>query len=146
MDISTTFFTYLYPMKEDLLTEIELITSRASGPGGQHVNKTESKVELHWNLEESKALSEASKELLRKRLASRLTKDGILILVAQKYRSQLKNREEVQDRFMELLTRLSKPPKKRIATRPSRASKEKRLKDKKVHSEKKSRRKGDFDS
>lgn len=130
-------------MVEPLLHEIELFTSRASGPGGQHVNRTESKVELHWKLEESIALDDAQKVLLRKRLGGRLTTDGVLILTSQATRSQLKNREIVQQRFLDLVEKMLQPPKKRIRTKPGKSAVEKRLKQKKIQSEKKKRRGGD---
>ncbi|MEX0987082.1 MAG: alternative ribosome rescue aminoacyl-tRNA hydrolase ArfB [Bacteroidales bacterium] len=127
-------------MNRKLLNEIVIHTSRSSGPGGQHVNKTESKVELHWSLEESRELTDEQKELLRKRLGKKLTPDGVLIIYSQKTRSQIKNREIVARRFLELIERMLKPPKKRIATKPTRSSVERRLKEKKVKSEKKRRR------
>lgn len=131
-------------MIDPLLNEIELFTSRASGPGGQHVNRTESKVELHWNLEESLALDDIQKALLRKRLGGRLTSEGLLILTSQATRSQLKNREIVQQRFLDLVEKMLQPPKKRIRTKPKKSAVEKRLKQKKIQSEKKKRRGGNF--
>lgn len=127
-------------MHDALLNEIEIFTSRASGPGGQHVNRTESKVEMHWNLEESLVLDASQKMLLRKRLGSRLTKEGILILTSQATRSQLKNREIVQQRFLDLVEKMLQPPKKRIRTKPRKSAIEKRLKQKKMQAEKKKRR------
>lgn len=127
-------------MKKQLLQEITLLTSRSSGPGGQHVNKTESRVELHWNPEESLALSGEQKSLLFLRLRHRLSPSGELILACQQTRSQLKNREIVTERFLTLIDLMLLPPKKRVATRPSRSSVEKRLKSKKEQSEKKERR------
>lgn len=130
-------------MNDALLKETTILTSRASGPGGQHVNRTESKVELHWNLEESQVLDDAQKMLLRKRLGGRLTADGLLIMTSQATRSQLKNREIVQRRFLDLVQKMLQPPKKRIRTKPGKAAVEKRLKQKKILSEKKKRRGGD---
>lgn len=130
-------------MKDTLLNEITLYTSRASGPGGQHVNRTESKVELHWNLEESMVLDDAQKMLLRSRLGGRLTADGVLILTSQATRSQLKNREIVQQRFLDMVQKMLQPPKRRVRTKPGKGAVEKRLKQKKMQSEKKKRRGGD---
>jgi ribosome-associated protein len=130
-------------MNDALLKETTILTSRASGPGGQHVNRTESKVELHWNLEESQVLDDAQKMLLRKRFGGRLTADGLLIMTSQATRSQLKNREIVQRRFLDLVQKMLQPPKKRIRTKPGKAAVEKRLKQKKILSEKKKRRGGD---
>jgi ribosome-associated protein len=130
-------------MKDALLNETTLYTSRASGPGGQHVNRTESKVELHWNMEESQVLDDAQRMLLRRRLGGRLTAEGVLIMTSQATRSQLKNREIVQQRFLDLVQKMLQPPKKRIRTKPGKAAVEKRLKQKKILSEKKKRRGGD---
>ena len=131
-------------MHDQLIREITMITSRASGPGGQHVNRTESKVELHWNLEESLVLSDGQKRLLRERLGRRLTSEGVLILTSQATRSQIKNREIVLRRFLELVDKSLKPPKKRVRTKPKKSAIEKRLKQKKQQSEKKRRRGGDL--
>jgi len=130
-------------MNDALLNEITLYTSRASGPGGQHVNRTESKVELHWNLDESLVLDDAQKMLLHRRLGGRLTADGVLIMTSQATRSQLKNREIVQQRFLDLVHKMLQPPKKRIRTKPGKGAVEKRLKQKKIQAEKKKRRGGD---
>ena len=104
------------------------------------MNKTESKVELHWNMEESLSLTLAQKQLLRKRLAGRLTGEGVLILTSQESRSQQKNRELVNERFISLISSSVIPPRKRIKTKPSKSAVEKRLKQKKQQAEKKQRR------
>lgn len=124
-------------MIEQLRKEITFTTSRSSGPGGQHVNKTESRVSLHWSLKATEALSEEEKILVGRRLKSRLTDEGELILNSQKSRSQAMNREDVTERFLHLIEKLSIPPKKRVKTKPSRASIERRLKEKKVQGERK---------
>jgi ribosome-associated protein len=131
-------------MKDALLKEITILTSRASGPGGQHVNRTESKVELHWSLEESLVLNDTQKSLLRKRFGGRLTNEGVLIMTSQATRSQLKNREIVEQRFLDLVEKMLRPPKKRIRTKPGKSAVEKRLKKKKMQGEKKRRRGGDI--
>lgn len=127
-----------------LLKEIKFQTSRSSGPGGQHVNKTESKVELHWNLFESQVLTEEQKRTLHHLLGKKLTTDGELIMYSQQTRSQLKNREIVTERFVSLIMRLLTPPKKRFATRPTAGSVERRIKAKKALGEKKRFRSGDI--
>ena len=132
-------------MKNCLLNELKLITTRASGPGGQHVNKTESKVELHWNVNESTCLSETQKYWRRQNMGRRFSGEGLLILTSQKSRSQLQNREDVTTRFLDLISSNIQAPKRRIKTRPSRSSVESRLKAKKQHSEKKKRRGGKMD-
>ena len=132
----------LYSMRECLKREVSFKTSRSSGPGGQHVNKTESRVELSWSLEESACLSENQKILVRQKLASRLTDQGILMLTSEKYRSQHRNREDVMERFLDLIAASLVPARKRHPTRPTRSSVEKRIKTKKIRGElKRSRRK-----
>ncbi len=129
-------------MDTKLLKEIKIQTSRSSGPGGQHVNKTESKVELYWNLEESRLFTSEQKTRLRKRLKPRLTAEGVLIMTSQATPSQIRNREIVTQRFLDLVEKMLEPPKRRIATKPSRGAVEKRLKQKKAIGEKKRRRGG----
>jgi len=127
-------------MDAKLLSEVRIRTSRSSGPGGQHVNKTESKVELSWSLDESEFFSPEQKFLLRKRLKSRLTNGGVLIMTCQATPSQIRNREIVEQRFLGLVKKMLVPPKRRIATKPSRGAVERRLQAKKAAGEKKRRR------
>ena len=130
-------------MRECLIREVEYRTSRSSGPGGQHVNKTESRVELLWSPQESDCLSEAQKLMVAGRLGNRITDEGVLILVSEKYRSQHRNRADVTERFLFLILASLVPVKKRRPTRPTRSSVEKRIKSKKIRGEiKRSRRKG----
>lgn len=105
------------------------------------MNKTESRVELIWNLQQTGCLAGPQKVLLEARIRNRLTEDGTLILVSEKYRSQYRNREEVTQRFLELVQAGLKPVKKRRPTKPTRASVEKRIQSKKIRGEvKRSRR------
>lgn len=128
-------------MKKCLTGELNYRTSRSSGPGGQHVNKTESRVELLWNPGDSFCLSEDQKARLRQYLKHRLTDQGVLILVSEKYRSQHRNKEDVTERFFRLVNLGLTPPKKRRPTRPTRSSQEQRIKQKKIRGEiKKNRR------
>lgn len=122
-------------MRDCLKKELKYRTSRSSGPGGQHVNKTESRVELLWNLEESGCLSKTEKNRIRKRQGFRLTENGVLILAGEKYRSQHRNREEVTERFLDLISSSIVPVKKRIPTKPTRAGKERRIRKKKIRGE-----------
>ena len=108
--------------------------TRAGGPGGQHVNTSSTRVELWWNLEESSAPSDAERALLRERLATRLDGEGWLRIVEAGSRSQLRNREAAEARFLELLTRALKPKKKRKPTRVPRSEKAKRLEGKRLRS------------
>ena len=133
---------YIYYMIEQLLKEVRYKTSRSSGPGGQHVNKTESRVELQWNIEESTCLLDSEKSLIKQRLQSRLRESGVLILASEKSRSQYQNREDVTKRFLELIRRSLKPIKKRKPTRPTKASRERRLDGKKKRGEVKRQRRG----
>ena len=128
-------------MQECLRKEVRYKTSRSSGPGGQHVNKTESRVELFWDLYESGCLDDGQKMLLTKRLRSRLTESGILMLSCEEHRSQHRNKEEVTDRFLGLISANLVPPKKRHPTKRTRSSIEKRLQNKKHHGQLKQSRK-----
>ena len=118
-------------------TELDVRVSRSSGAGGQHVNKTSSRVEIFWNVTGSRALSEEQRARLREKLASRLTTDGSIRVVASDMRSQSRNRELAEERLADLVRRALLIPKKRRATKPTRAAKEARLDSKKRHSTKK---------
>lgn len=126
--------------KELLLNELTFKASRSSGAGGQHVNKTNTRIELFWPLDTSLYFSEEEKSRLREKLQNRLTKEQILILSSGQSRSQLKNKEHVIQRFFELLETALIRPKVRKKSKPSRASKLKRLQSKKQLSEKKANR------
>lgn len=105
--------------------------SRSSGPGGQGVNTTDSRVELRWDVASSPALTDVQRAQILDRLASRVT-DGALVLVASEHRSQLQNRNAVRARLAALLAdALTPAPPARRATRPSRAAKQRRLDEKK---------------
>lgn len=127
--------------EQQLIQEATYKAVRSSGAGGQNVNKVSSKVELHFFIDPSEALSEDEKTLLRDKLQSRLTKNNELILQSDESRSQHKNKELVTQRFLELIKQGLVKPKKRKKTKPSKASKLKRLREKKILSEKKNSRK-----
>lgn len=110
--------------------ELEVRTARSGGPGGQSVNTTDSKVELRWNIATSPSLSEAQRARLLERLASRSTSEGVLILTGSEHRSQHRNREAVLARFRAIVSEALTPPRQRRRTRPTRASKERRLRAK----------------
>ncbi len=120
-----------------LETEISWKAVRSSGPGGQHVNKTSSKIVLTFNLIGSAGLTENEKELLNNKLANRITAAGDLILESSETRSQHKNKELAFIRFKQLILSSLKKPKPRRKTKPTKASKFKRLRAKKIKSEKK---------
>jgi len=117
--------------------------TRSSGAGGQHVNKTASRVELLWNVGNSSVLSEDQRSLLRERLASRLSGDGSIRVVASETRSQHRNRERAEARLAELIRGALTIRKKRKPTRRPRSADEARLASKKLHSKKKRERKRD---
>lgn len=124
----------------DFSSELHFKTSRSGGKGGQHVNKTESRVELFFNVQNSQILTEEQKQLIFERMGNRITQEGYLHLAVDADRSQLKNKKTVIEKFYQLLEQALKPRKKRVATKPSKAKKEKRLIGKKKQSEKKSLR------
>ena len=127
-------------------SELDVRVSRSSGAGGQHVNKTSSRVEIFWNIPGSRALDEEQRARLLGRLSSRLTTDGSIRVVASDMRSQTRNRELAEERLADLVRRALIVPKKRRATKPTKASREARLESKKRHSTKKAeRRKKSFD-
>ena len=117
--------------------ELDVRVSRSSGAGGQHVNKTSSRVEIFWNVVASRALTDEQRVRLREKLASRLTSDGSIRVVASDMRSQTRNRELAEKRLAALVAQSLVVPKKRKATKPSKASKEARLDSKRRHSSKK---------
>ncbi len=126
---------------EELLAECTFKAVRSSGPGGQHVNKTSSKVVLRWDLIASQVFDEEQKFRLRDKLANKLTKDDILVINNEQSRSQHKNKEAVIQQFFNTIKNGLQRQKRRKKTKPSRISKLKRLNGKKRHAEKKTNRK-----
>ncbi len=127
-------------------SELDVRVSRSSGAGGQHVNKTSSRVEIFWSIQSSKAISESERARLIDKLRSKLTTDGSIRVVASDMRSQSRNRELAEERLAELVHRALLIPRKRRPTRPTKASKEARLEGKKRQaSKKKNRQQKSFD-
>ncbi|MCZ8197863.1 MAG: alternative ribosome rescue aminoacyl-tRNA hydrolase ArfB [Flavobacterium sp.] len=126
---------------EKIISELSFKAVRSSGAGGQNVNKVSSKVVLTFDLLNSQSLSDEEKELSQKKLKSKLTSEGILILNCDEDRSQLKNKEIVTKRFLEIIKKSLIIPKERKATKIPKSVIEKRLKDKSTNSEIKQNRK-----
>jgi ribosome-associated protein len=116
-------------------SEIEERFTRASGPGGQHVNRSATAVQLRFDVANSPSLTQDVKDRLKQLAGSRLTEDGVLVIDAQRFRSQRRNRKDARRRLTDLLRRAGKPPRVRRRTKPTQASKERRLRDKRKRSE-----------
>ena len=122
-------------------SEIELEFIRSSGPGGQNVNKVSSAVQLRFNAAGSPALTDTVRHRLKKIAGQRMTTGGVLIIKANRYRSQEQNRQDAVNRLVSLIQRAIEKPKPRRPTRPSAASRQHRLASKRHRSETKRRRK-----
>ncbi|WP_317044030.1 alternative ribosome rescue aminoacyl-tRNA hydrolase ArfB [Hymenobacter amundsenii] len=112
----------MLPPAADFLPELQFQTSRSSGPGGQNVNKVESRVELRFRVADSQLLTDEQKQTLLQKLASRLTTEGELLITAQEDRSQLRNRETALLKFHQLLTKTLHRPKTRRPTKPGKGA------------------------
>jgi len=126
--------------KAKIIQELQFKAVRSSGAGGQHVNKVSTKIELSFELNASNALSEKEKERLLIKLSHRLTKENMFLLQCDESRSQHKNKELAVKRFLNVIENALKVSKKRKATKPSKASVERRLQSKKKAAQKKANR------
>lgn len=124
-----------------ILDELDFRYSRSSGPGGQHVNKTESKAEVRWNLAQTHALTEDQKARALAELQTLLKKGEFIIVTSEEYRSREQNKEICISKLKKMIEKALFIPKKRIKTKPSKAAKTKRIESKKQRGEIKKTRK-----
>ena len=129
---------------DELDNELNFSFSRSSGPGGQNVNKVNTKVELRFTIAESKILTKEEKVILLDKLSKQINQNGELIIIAQETRSQLKNKHKAIEKFYIVINKALKPVKERKPTSIPKGINEKRLKDKQELSEKKKRRSEKF--
>jgi ribosome-associated protein len=139
--VNPTGSFHIYSMFEN---ELYFKTSRSGGSGGQHVNKVSTKVELNFNVALSKQLTFEQKQKIAERLSHRINKEGVLKVRCDSTRSQLENKQLSIHKFIQLIEECLKEKKKRIRTKATKQSKEKRIQSKKIRSEKKRMRKNSF--
>jgi ribosome-associated protein len=125
--------------------ELEFTFARSSGPGGQNVNKVNTKAVLRWKIRESRALPEAHRDRILARLATKLTTDGELVIASDRFRDQKRNKEDCIEKLVELLDRAAAVPKPRKNTKPTRSSQRKKKRLKAEASEKKALRRKVFE-
>ncbi len=128
--------------KQSIENECKFSASRSGGPGGQNVNKVNTQVELRFSLTDTTLFTDKEKAILQTKLKNRINLEGELVLASSSERSQLKNKQKVVERFFKLIETALTPVKKRVKTKPTLASKVKRLESKKLLSQKKQMRKG----
>jgi ribosome-associated protein len=129
------------PVINELKSEFIFTSSRSGGPGGQSVNKVNTKVTLRWDVGNSRGLTEDQRDVILKKLSKSINLVGEVVLSTDSSRSQLQNKEETVNKLKDLLNNAFKKVKPRKATKPTRSSVRKRLEDKKKHAEKKKMRK-----
>ncbi|SMP17235.1 alternative ribosome rescue aminoacyl-tRNA hydrolase ArfB [Chryseobacterium profundimaris] len=129
---------------KDFTKELSFKTSRSSGAGGQNVNKVETSVTVLWKIEDSEFFSDEQKDIIFHKLKNRINAEGFLFLTVSETRTQLMNKTKAIEKILEIVDKALIIPKKRVATKPSRTQKQKRLDTKKKVSEKKENRKFRF--
>jgi ribosome-associated protein len=146
LEIELRVITGMIEISDDLTIpdgELDVKATRASGAGGQHVNKTSSRIEITWNIVNSHGLTDEQRQILLDRLASRISTDGNVRVVASESRSQKQNRDRAEIRLADLIRKALTPRKKRKPTRRPKSADEARLASKKLRSRKKRERRGD---
>jgi ribosome-associated protein len=126
---------------KDFSKELTFKTSRSSGAGGQNVNKVETSVTVLWKIDESEFFNDIQKDLIQNKLKNRINAEGFLFLTVSESRTQLMNKTKAIEKILEIVDKALVIPKKRLATKPSKTQKQKRLDTKKKLSEKKENRK-----
>jgi ribosome-associated protein len=121
-------------------SELQFVFSRSSGPGGQNVNKVSTAVQLRFDVSRCTAIPDRVKKRLAELAGSRMTRDGVLVINARRRRTQERNRQDAIDRLVELIREAARKPKRRIDTRPTVQSRERRLEEKKHRSRIKQKR------
>jgi ribosome-associated protein len=128
-------------INKKLILEISFDFIRSTGPGGQNVNKVSSAVQLHFDIPNSNALSDLAKKRLLSSVKNKLDKNGVLTITARRFRTQERNRKDAVDRFLMLVESSGKVPHKRVYTKPTHVSRERRIQTKKKRGEIKKYRK-----
>ena len=125
-------------------SEMQILHARSSGPGGQNVNKVNSKVTLRWSPKRCPGLNEGWRNRFIARFSNRINRDGLLVLHSEKYRDQPRNIEDVRQKLTQMLLETQSAPKKRRPTKPSKNSQRRRMDNKTKHSQKKQNRRKDI--